>query len=166
MLFRSLVAFDQNEIESIINNKVSGSWESRLRIFHANFSGLYTTSTLECYPVSGSWNMGTGHYLDVPEVTNGTSWTWLDYKDSQQWETSNFSPYVTASYSGSSSPGGGNWYTGSSDPSLNIPQTQSFEYQSSFDLNLNVTDTIKAWYSSSNGLGSYTNIQNNGFIIK
>jgi len=163
---RYLIAFDQNEIEGIINNKVSGSWETRLRVFHANFSGLYTTSTLECYPVSGSWYMGTGHYLDVPEVTNGTSWAWLDNKDSERWATSNFSPYVTASYSGSVYAGGGTWYTGSDYPSLNIIQSQSFAYQTTFDLNLNVTDTIKVWYSSSNGLGGYTNIVNNGFIVK
>ena len=163
---RYLISFDQNEIENIINTKISGSWETRLRIFHANFSGLYTTSTLECYPISGSWYMGTGHYLDSPEVTNGTSWNWLNYKDSEQWATSSFSQYVTASYSGSTSSGGGTWYTGSNYPSLNIIQSQSFNYQDSFDLNLNVTDTIKVWYSSSNNLGNYINIINNGFIIK
>ena len=75
--------------------------------------------------------------------------------------------YVTASYSGSDNAGGCTWYTGSSDPNnTNIAITQSFTLRSDKDLNAPVTDIIKVWYSSSKSIGGYTNIENNGFIVK
>jgi|TARA_R110000851_G_scaffold179070_1_gene326088 hypothetical protein len=75
-------------------------------------------------------------------------------------------PYVSAYYSGSNT-GGGNWYTGSSDPyNTNIKAEQSFTLRSQKDLNVPVTDIVKVWYSSSNNIGNYTDIQNNGFIVK
>jgi hypothetical protein len=110
--------------------------------------------------------MGTGKYLDSPIVTNGVSWQYQVQSGSAQWATSGFGPYVTASYSGSNA-GGGTWYTGSDLPGLDIVQTQTFFYRSDKDLNVIVTDTVKAWYTSSKSLtGSYTNIVNNGFLVK
>ena len=78
-----------------------------------------------------------------------------------------FDEYVTGSYSGSSTSGGGNWYTGSSDPyNTNIYVTQSFDINTTKDLNAPVTDIVKVWYSSSKAIGGYTNIENNGFMVK
>ena len=74
-------------------------------------------------------------------------------------------PYVSAFYSGSV--GGGNWYTGSLDPNLQIEVSQSFNMRSKKDLDVNVSDIVKTWYSSSKGIpGNYTNIVNDGFIVK
>ena len=164
---RLLIAFDQTEINNLFSTKISSSnWSASLKLFHAKMSGLYTDSIIECYPISGSWNMGIGQYLDVPIQTNGTSWIWQDMSGSQYWNTLPTQSYVTASYYNSRYSGGGTWYTGSSNAVLVLKQTQSFSYHQSFDLNLNVTDIIKAWYSSSNNIGSDTVIQNNGFILK
>lgn len=154
---RILIQFDQSDILDIINNKISGSsWTSNLRLFKANITGLNSISKLYFYPVSESWDMGTGKFYDNPITTNGSSWNSPSVSGSVSWKTSLFSPYVTASFLSSNS-GGGNWYTGSSN-GLNIVQTQSFDYYSDLDINVNVTDTIRAWVS-----GTFVN---SGFIIK
>ncbi len=60
--------------------------------------------------------------------------------------TSNYPVNVTASYSGTL--GGGNWYYSSSNISVSpIYSTQSFSYTESSDIDVNITNIIKAWYS-------------------
>ena len=67
-------------------------------------------SKIESYPISGSWNNGTGQFLNSPQTTNGCSWTDRLSSGSGAWaDNSNLSAYVTASYSGSDGIGGGNW---------------------------------------------------------
>jgi hypothetical protein len=164
---RYLVQFDQDEIDNVIDGKINGAqWDAHLRNYIATAQGINLDTKLYIYPVSGAWGMGTGKYLDSPIVTNGVSWQYQIQSGSKQWDTSGFNPYVTASYSGSNV-GGGTWYTGSNLPGLDVVQTQTFSYRSDKDLNVIVTDTVKAWYTSSNSLtGSYTNIVNNGFLVK
>jgi len=167
-VFRYLVEFDQTEIENVIDNKVGGTqFSSSLRCFIANAQGVIFDTELEIYPVSGSWNNGSGTYLDSPFTTNGCSWKNQTFEGGQEWATSNFQPYATASFSGSGTAGGGTWYTGSSDPNnTNLEVTQSFTLRSQKDLNAPVTDIVKVWYSSSKSIGGHTNIQNNGFLVK
>ena len=164
---RYLLQFDQDQIDELIDSKASGStWEADLRCFIATAQGINLDSRLYVYPVSGAWGMGTGKYLDIPIVTNGVSWQYQTVGDGKVWDFNSFPQYVTASYSGSNR-GGGTWYTGSDLPGLDLVQTQTFTYNSDKDLKVNVTDTIKAWYTSSHNLtGSYTNIVNNGFLVK
>lgn len=157
---RFLVQFDSTEINDIINNKISGStWQSNLKLFVANVEGLNSSTTLETYPVSGSWNMGLGKFRDDPTNSTGVSWVYRASSGSQSWSTSGFSPFVTASYSSSTSPGGGTWYTGSSNSTvLPLSSSQEFSFYTSKDVNMNVTNMVKAWISGT--------IENNGFIIK
>ena len=155
---RFLVQFDNTEINDIITNKISGSqWQANFRGFLANLEGLSTTTTLEFYPVSAIWNMGTGKYNYNPEVTDGVGWTWRSYSGSNAWAISGFPTNVTASYGNQT--GGGTWYYTSSNATvLPIYSTQSFAYTDSGDINTNVTNMVKAWYSGS--------IVNNGLIAK
>ena len=164
---RYLTQFDQSEIEDVIDNKIGGTnFSSSLKNYIANAQGIIFDTELYVYPVSGSWNNGNGTYLDSPFTENGVSWRYQYYLNSAQWATSGFNPYVTASYSSGYS-GGGTWYTGSDDPNnTNLEVAQSFTPRSTKDLNANVTDIVKVWYSSSKGIGGYTDIQNNGFIVK
>jgi hypothetical protein len=166
-VFRFLVQFDQSEIEDVINNKVGGTnFSSSLKCYIATAQGIIAQTDLEVYPVSVSWNNGSGTYLDSPYTTNGVSWRYRTFENGTLWDTGTFPPYVTGSYSGSFL-GGGTWYTGSSDPyHTNLTPTQSFDYRTTKDLNVDVSDIVKVWYSSSNAIGGYTNIQNNGFIVK
>lgn len=173
---RFLIQFSQTEIEDIINTKISGSvtdatgslitgsnaaiFKSNLRCFVSDITGLNSNTTLEVYPISGSWNMGTGRYPNNPQTTNGVGWTYRSSNGVNAWP-STFNPYVTSSYSGSNI-GGGTWYTGSS-LGLNVTASQELSYSSNKDLNVDVTNTVLNWYSASNSLGGFSN---DGFIIK
>jgi hypothetical protein len=151
---RFLIKFDSTEMSDLINNRISGSqWQSNLRCFVANITALNSDTTLEVYPVSQSWNMGTGRYLSIPEVQNGVSWIWRNYQGGIKWATSSFTPGTTGSYSPSIDPGGATWYVTQS-----LSGSQTFSYYSDIDLNINVTNIVEAWYSSS--------IENDGFIVK
>jgi len=157
---RFLIQFSTNEISDLLANKIAtSSWDSYLKCFIADIEGLNLSTTLELYPVSGSWNMGTGKYLDSPIVTNGVSWLYRSYEGTNAWNTSSFSTGVTASYS-TASMGGGTWYfnLSSSGFTASISASQTFDYASDKDLSLNVTNIIRAW--------SQSIIPNNGFICK
>jgi hypothetical protein len=166
-VFRFLVQFDQSEIENIVDTKIGNAdFKSNLKCYIATSQGVISQTNLEVYALYGSWNNGSGTYLDSPFTTNGVSWRYRNYKDGILWLPSQYPAYVTGSYSGSYI-GGGNWYTGSNDPhNINLTPTQSFDVRTTKDLNVDVTDIVKVWYSSSNSIGEYTPIPNNGFIVK
>ena len=158
---RFLVKFSQSEIEDVLTNKIgTSSFQSNFKTYIADITGLNSTTTLEVYPVSGSWNMGTGRYSSVPQTQNGVCWTSKLSANDGNWSTS-FSPRVTGSFQ-SINPGGGTWYTGSS-LGLNVTQSQELSYSSNKDLNVNVTNTVLTWYSGSNALGGFLN---DGFLVK
>ena len=165
---RFLIQFSQNEIDNLIADagKISSSaFQANLKLFIADISGLNTDTTLEVYPISGSWNMGTGKYANQPEVTNGCSWRFKSSSGSGAWKTSTFSNKVTASFA-PNSPGGGTWYTGSDVvPNLDVTQSQVLSYASNKDVNIDVTNTVLTWNSQSTSQTS-DGFTNDGFIIK
>jgi hypothetical protein len=149
---RILIKFPQDEINDVITNKVSGStFDSYLKMYLANASELPLDYTIYSYPISGSWNIGTGKLADSPITTDGSSWTYRNQINGSTWFGVNFPAGNTGSYTGSNS-GGGLWYTGSYEA------TQSFIHTTSKDIELKVSNTVRAWSSSS--------ISNQGFIIK
>ena len=158
---RFLVKFSQSEIEDILTNKIgTASFQSNLKTYISDITGLNSTTTLEVYPISGSWNMGTGRYPNRPQTQNGVCWTSRLSANDGNWPTT-FQTYATASYQ-SNNPGGGTWYTGSA-LGLNVTQSQELSYSSDKDLNVDVTNTVLTWYSGSNSLGGFLN---DGFIVK
>ena len=163
---RYLVQFDQEDINNFISsNNITSSINFYLRNYIAFAQGFNLDGKLEIYPISGSWENGTGKFDDSPEVTNGVSWKSRNFKDGNTW---NFlsNPFTTQSYNTSyTDEGGGVWFTGSSD-GKELEVSQSFSLRTSKDLDVNVTDIGLVWYSSSNSIGNDTNIQNNGFLIK
>ena len=147
---RMLVQFDSSEITDIIDNKISGSiFTPYLKIFTANVSSLNLTASLEAHPISGSWDMGSGKFLDSPQKVNGCSWKYSANSGSTEWTGSGYATNVTASFPATNK-GGGVWYTVSGS-------SQSFEYQKTTDIEMDVKNAVLAWYSGSFG--------NNGFII-
>jgi hypothetical protein len=150
---RSLIKFPQQDILNIFNTKVSGSsYSASLKLYLADATQIPLDYTLFCHPVSMSWNMGTGRAANLPTSSDGVSWTYAKHNEvTQSWATSSFTSGVTASYQ-SYAIGGGNWFTGSYET------TQSFGFHSNKDIEFNVTNIVKSWYSSS--------IANEGFIIK
>jgi hypothetical protein len=157
---RYLIQFDQAEINSLFDDKITNSYQVNLKNYICNITNLNLDTTLEAYAVSGSWGMGTGHFNDTPETTNGCNWKYKTYEGTNPWSTSNFTTYATASYGEVT--GGGTWYTGSA-LGLNVTQSQVYSYSSNKDLDLNVTNILRNWYSASNGLGGFSN---DGFIVK
>jgi hypothetical protein len=85
-----------------------------------------------------------------PQTIDGVSWKFTTNSSSgNYWATSSFPLNVTASFTTIS--GGGTWYYTSGS-------TQTFSYINTKDININVTDSVKAFYTSS--------IENQGFILK
>jgi hypothetical protein len=165
---RSLIQFDQSQINSIIDtlNTSSTAISASLKTFIADASGVVMKSDIYVYPSSGSWNNGSGEYLDNPSTVNGVGWEFRANSGSNPWLLDSFTENVTGSYI-AASPGGGNWYTASTDTNLNLEYSQSFNLRTTKDINIDVTDIVKTWYSSSYNIpGTYTEIENNGFILK
>ena len=165
---RSLIQFDQSQINSIIDtlNTSSTAISASLKTFIADASGVVMKSDIYVYPSSGSWNNGSGEYLDNPSTVNGVGWGFRANSGSNPWLLDSFTENVTGSYI-AASPGGGNWYTASTDTNLNLEYSQSFNLRTTKDINIDVTDIVKTWYSSSYNIpGTYTEIENNGFILK
>ena len=144
---------------------VTREYQTNLRNYAAVVTNLNSTSYLKVYPISQSWDMGTGRFGNSPITTNGCSWT--GSTELKEWHEDG-TPYTvrtTASYSSTyGGTGGGTWYTGSTT-SKNIVQSQTFTYSDPIDLNVNVTNTTDIWISHSLGI-SGADIPNEGFIIK
>jgi len=157
---RTLIQFPSTQVSGTIANLVSSSaFDVYLKLYLANASSIPLNYTIFSHPISGSWNMGTGRLGNVPITTNGVSWYYKDQLDGNTWFTSASvanQAAATGSYrsgSVSGSVGGGYWYTGSQYAS-----SQSFTNSTSKDIELKVTNAVKAWYSGS--------VPNNGFILK
>ena len=257
--------FELDKVNAGDNSDSFGPVEHKITMdnYAAVVTGLGMDQTLKVYPVSGSWNMGTGKYYNVPETTDGVSWIFRNYSGSvselaEKWATSGpikvastqqiisttvgtavgsltgkagvgsrggtgaqftitttgaqftittvtctvagtgyipgdtitiaaadltggaigtvttnlifkvttvtgFGAYSEASFSGSAV-GGGNWYTGS-NVGLDVIQEKVFSYGQGIDLDIDVTDTIKTWYTNSLASGA-KGFKNDGFLVK
>ena len=154
---RYLIQFNNQEIQDIFNNKIQGNlYNIYFKNFIAEAQGLNQDTSLEILPLAQDWINGTGYYLDSPQEQDGASWNYPIYSGSSIWSMSG--SFGIFSYTGSyntlySTQGGGNWFT---TASLKI--TESFELRNVKDIEVNVTNIVDTWYSSS--------IPNYGFIIK
>ena len=173
---RTLVKFDQDEIVNVLDNiaKVTASagvvWDVDLNLYVAKASNVTIDSNIIVAPLSGSWNNGTGQYLDNNINGTGVSWKYTDFSGSNEWVTAGWAPLITGSFSGSNNAGGGNWYTGSGGYP-NIPQSltssQEFSLRSNKDLKVGVRPAVEVWYSSSQDINAgLIEISNEGFIVK
>lgn len=152
---RILMKFDTNQIKNLItSNSISKSSKFYLSLKGTQASDLPIEYNIDVHAVSQDWDNGLGHYNDYPQVTNGTSWSYKNgyYNgDGLPWITGSFSTGTTGSFV--TVQGGGTWYTGSE-----YTVSQSFNYNKTPDIRVNVTPIIHGWLSGS--------IDNNGFIIK
>ena len=96
---RFLLQFSQDEINDLINNTILGSvtdetgslltssreFKADLKAFIAEVDGLSTNTTLESYPISLPWNMGTGKLHDSPKIEDGCSWKYTLENGSGPW---------------------------------------------------------------------------------
>lgn len=161
---RILTHFDITGISSsIVSGKIptpeSGNTKYFLKLYSADPSNLPSSYNLTAFPVSKSWEEGTGIHLDNPITQNGVTWdrrdqsdTTTDWSDENGTLSSGSRTLNSGSESnGSGSKGGGAWYTGS-----NFEASQSFSYTSP-DINMDVTNIVNSWLDQT--------IVNNGFIL-
>ena len=172
---RALIKFSTTEMNDVIDNIVGGLdnlGDTRLRCNLATAEGLNTDTYLEVFPVSSSWEMGTGKYLDNPVTWNGASWQWRDYSGSARWLIANQVPvgYATGSWDSNGNNGGANWWKINPQTNTAINLTQSINYSDTKDIRVNVESIVDTWYSSSKGIstgfGANYQIYNDGFLIK
>jgi hypothetical protein len=144
---RALLAFSNTEITDILSNKIgSSNYKAYLKLYLANASEIPLDYTLYCYPISSSWDMGIGRAANVPSTTDGVSWKYKNTLSGSIFTSSVAN--ATNAYNGTNI-GGGSWWTGS-----NLIATQSFNYTTNKDIELDVTNAISSSYYQ------------NGFIIK
>jgi len=135
----------------------SGNWNAKLQCYIATATGLAVTTSIDCFPAAQYWDMGTGRYLDEPISTDGCSWIWAGYSGSALWSPP---AGATISYTSSVPAGGGVWYTGSQYTS-----SVTFSYRTNKDINLDVTNTVRAWTTGSGSIPN-TKLPNYGFLLK
>lgn len=157
---RILMKFDLAAVSASI---VAGNIATSSR-YYAVLSTLDATElqdpfTLNAFPISESWDSGTGKKHHEPITSDGVTWqhrtkTLLNTKS---WATSSWNVGVTGSYysssMASSSRGGGTWYTGSG-----YVASQSFNLSSTtLDTKIDITDMVNKWLNGT--------IPNEGFIL-
>ena len=139
---RALIKFDLTYVsKSISSGLITSGSQTKfyLNSYDANSSDLNVSQTLYTYPVSQSWENGSGKYDYFPMVEDGASWKWKDNSiEKTQWNE------ISAS--------GGTWYSGSG-----YEASQSFTHEPD-DLRMDVTDIVWKWLHST--------VPNEGFMLK
>ena len=159
---RPLIAFDSTEVNTVLDNYVATdtgnaeSFSASLKLYLANANEVPDSYTVYAYPAyiatHGTWVAGNGKFGDIPRNSSGVSWRYTQSSGSAGWSTTTF---VTSSYSGSNT-GGGAWYT--ETLSLTFNMSQSHTVVSTHDLDINITEGVKAHYNE--------DVVNGGYILK
>ncbi len=148
-VIRSLVKVSDQDINNVIGQIIGHTdFSASINMYLAEASEIPVDFTLECYPVGASWDNGTGKFGDVPTNVTGVSWSYRTLNETNPWSNA-----ISGSITGSTNllAGGGVWYTTASS-------TQSFFQDSILDLNFDISNAIKLFYTGS--------LVNNGFIFK
>ena len=121
---RALLQFDQNEILNIVNN-ITGSYNVELKLYLAYASNIPVDYNIEIYPLSSSWDMGTGRDGDVPNPKNGVCWNFPKLSVSSSWNGGDINNYLT----------------------------QSFNYIDNKDIKCDITPIINNWVNNNDNNG-------------
>lgn len=126
---RAVLQFAPDDIlklKTFASQSISSSYEANLKLNLAFAQNLSTTYSLEAYALTQSWSMGTGRFAQVPQSTNGVSWTYTGpVSASAAWTT-----------------GGGSWNS-------TLTGSQYFDYMSNKDINMDITDIVNTWFTGS-----------------
>jgi len=137
---RALIKFDLTYISSSINSGLITNPTYYLNLYDANSRGLNVDQKLYAYPVSQSWDNGSGRLDSNPGIEDGAGWRWKDNSTKRsQWSNT---------ISGS----GGTWYSGSG-----YEASQSFSHESA-DVRMDVTNVVWKWL--------HKTVPNEGFMLK
>jgi hypothetical protein len=143
---RALLKFEVGFLSSsLVNNSIKLE-EATLILKETKSEELPLEYTLYAYPISQSWQMGTGTRFDNVS-TQGVTWNYREGDTKLDWLQNGLAPN---SDSNPNNGQGGTWWTTTSI-------TQDFQYQTA-DLEMNVKPLLRSWMSGS--------IPNDGLIIK
>ena len=81
---RALIKFDLTYIsESVSSGLITSGSETKfhLNLYDANSQALHVSQSLYGYPVSQSWDMGSGYAQSNPIIEDGASWKYRDNND-------------------------------------------------------------------------------------
>lgn len=149
-VMRPVIKFSTSDINDTLENKVNGvPFTASLKLFLAQADSIPIDFTIDCYRISGSWNMGTGKFQDNPENETGVSWQWKSSIATNPWIPTAYSSSVTASYN-NAYPGGGTYI-------FTNEASQSFSYNDTLDIAIDISSQVLGLYSSS---------FNDGFLLK
>ena len=91
---RVLIKFKNEDIKDVIANKIgsttfnSGISQVTLQLLSTEHKNLSTILNLEAYPISQSWDEGSGRYSNLPTSSNGVTWKYRDNDIAKtQWPT-------------------------------------------------------------------------------
>ena len=143
---RAILKFEVGFLSSSLVNNTIELEDATLILKQTKSEELPLEYTLYAYPVSQSWQMGTGTRFDNIS-TQGVTWNYREGDTKLDWLQNTLAPN---SDSNPNNGQGGTWWT-------NVNTTQNFEYQSA-DIEMNVKPLLRSWLSGS--------IPNDGVIIK
>jgi hypothetical protein len=143
---RILIKFPLGEVSASVASRVITTPRFYLNLYQAGASEIPANYTLIAYPVSQSWDEGTGKKLE-PTALNlinreASSWIYRDKKSTDiayiaardtQWTSQSLAQDSAMVYN--SVTGGGTWF-------VNYYGTQSFEYETA-DVRMDVTPAIR-----------------------
>jgi len=142
---RILIQFDISDFSSSYSNKeLSGSdMKYYLNLYTSEAIEIPTSYSIFIYPISQSWEMGTGKRSDNPITTLGTSWNLRD-------------GITVSGVTGSAwNITGSDFLSGSSYTQYEC--SQSYDFQTT-DLHVDITNIVNGWLTNQ--------IPNYGLIIK
>lgn len=148
---RILLNFSGDSFNYISNSIVDGTIKEPkfyLRLYDTSATtDVSTTYILLAQPLSQSWKEGSGKWENNPKTTNGVSWKYRDNTSGK--------PFTSWSFAGGEASYGGATHSVSHS-------TQTFDYSSNQDIEMDITDMVSAWISGS-GHGGF---DNNGLLLR
>ena len=144
---RSLLKFEVGFLSSSLTNNSIKLQEATLILKETESNEIPLEYTIYAYPISQSWEMGTGTRFDNIS-TKGVTWNYREGDTKLDWLENGLAPNSDSSPNNGT---GGTWWS-------NYSASQNFQYQSA-DIQMNVKSLLQSWMS-----GSISN--NDGIILK
>jgi len=158
---RILIKFKDKDINNVFSKANENKIFANLQLFSTEHQNLSSNHVIEVFPVSESWDEGTGKFSNLPTSSNGCTWLYRDNSiRTTNWTTSEFATNSTGSISSTIiSEGGGTWYEKLPVlPNTKLIVSQSFSNADILDLNLDVSLVVNQINNEK--------LINEGFLIK
>jgi hypothetical protein len=144
---RTLLKFEVGFLSSSLTNNSIKLEEATLILKETESNEIPLEYTIYAYPISQSWEMGTGTRFDNIS-TKGVTWNYREGDTKLDWLENGLAPNSDSSPNNGT---GGTWWS-------NYSASQNFQYESA-DIQMNVKSLLQSWMS-----GSISN--NDGIILK